>query len=191
MKLYHGTTTSGITELNPGHKSRLYLTDNYAYSLFYIRDREIDFVTCGIAGNGKVYYDEKFPNQLKHLYQSRQGWVYTGEADAKPTKIRGIYIYEGNVPVEEKAFIPDTYAAIMAEVNKGNVIIQSYDMLTADQREQNNRGIVQELITDRGMNPVRIEFLRKHFPEAWSKRKISLHNGNNCAKISQILCKKV
>lgn len=60
MKLYHGTTVSGLDTLRTKSCDRegnevLYLTDNWAYSLFYIRERELDFVTCGVGDGGVVH----------------------------------------------------------------------------------------------------------------------------------------
>lgn len=174
MKLYHGTTVSGLEILRPNSVDRegnpvLYLTDNYSYSLFYIRDREIDFVTCGVREGGIVHYDEKFPNQLETLYHGMSGWVYEVEADAKPTKISGIYVTRDNAKVIGKYFIPDALAAIKEAVSQGYVKLFSYEKTTEEQRKLNQEGMVRWFQSDRQMHPKKEAFLRTHFPDAWEE----------------------
>ncbi len=57
-------------------KPVVYFTPNRAYALFYIRDREINWVTCGVKEDGVIRYDERFPDQLKTIYQGVSGYVY-------------------------------------------------------------------------------------------------------------------
>ena len=54
---YHGSAAAGIATLETrGEKHVVYLTDNRAYALFYLRDPQIDFVTCGVTRDGTVRY---------------------------------------------------------------------------------------------------------------------------------------
>ena len=56
--MYHGSAAAGIQTLQArGEKRVVYLTDNYVYALFYLRDPQIDFVTCGVTRDGTVCYD--------------------------------------------------------------------------------------------------------------------------------------
>lgn len=174
MKLYHGTTEPDLTVLAANSKDRegnpaLYLTNNYAYSLFYIRDRKIDFVTCGIHSDGKVYYDEKLPNQLKLLYQGKQGYVYETDTAAQSTKVKGIFVAGSNTEVTDKQFIPDAYQAIQEEIKQGNVIFIPYESLTPEQKATNQEGILWELQTGRALSSAKKAFYREHFPEVFEK----------------------
>lgn len=176
MKLYHGTTVSGLEILRPNSFDRngdpvLYLTDNFPYSLFYIRDRDIDFVTCGVREGGIVYYDEKFPNQLETLYLDMSGWVYEVEADAEPTKIKGIYLVREEVNVIKKHYVPDAFAAIMEEIRHGNVNLLTYEDTTDEQKALNHEGMIRWFLSDRQMHPKKEAFLQTHFPEAWQEAK--------------------
>ncbi len=167
MILYHGTTAQGLTALHPATDSRpLYLTDSFAYSLFYIRDREIDFVTCGVGSDGKVRYDEKFPDQLKLLYQNRSGWIYEAEAEAEPHRVNGIWLCRQEAKIVSAHFIPDAYRAILSQIEAGNVILQTYEETTQEQRRLNQQGIAMMMQSD--MPEKRRQFLREHFPEAWA-----------------------
>lgn len=176
MKLYHGTTVSGLEVLRAGSLDRdgnpvLYLTNQYAYSLFYIRDREINFVTCGVSTDGTVNYDEKFPQQLQTLYQGISGWVYEVDVDAKPGKVNGIYIAQGDAKITGKTFIPDALQAIRNEIDQGAVKLLAYEDTTQTQRALNREGIVRLFLSDRNMHPKKDAFLRRHFPEAWEEAK--------------------
>lgn len=181
MKLYHGTTIPGLEVLKANSCDRdgnrvLYLTDNYPYSLFYIRDREIDFVTCGVWEGGIVHYDEKFRDQLKILYQGMSGWVYEVEADAEPTKIRGIYVVQGDVAVTGAVHIPDALEAIRSEIAKGSVHFLPYEELSDSQKEMNHEGMVRLFHSGSNRNPRKEAFLREHFPEAWAEVQRILDN---------------
>lgn len=173
MKLYHGTTVSGLTTLcadsHDGQGNRvLFLTDNFSYSLFYIRDRDIDFVTCGVGSDGTVHYDEKFPDQLSILYSGMSGYIYVVEAEAEKTKVNGIYITSGDAKVTEVHEILDVYEAITKEIEIGNVCIITYDKLTDNQKHLNHQGAVH-MIRNCPMNPSREQFFRMYFPDAWKE----------------------
>ncbi len=174
MRLFHATTIAGLDILRANSRDRegnpvLYLTDNVPYSLFYIRDREIDFVTCGVREGGTVHYDEKFPNQLETLYRGMSGWIYEVDTDAVRTKINGIYVVHNDVVVLNKMYIPDVLKAIWDETEKDKVYILPYADLSAEQKRINQDGMVQWFLSDRNMNSRKKKFLRKHFPEAWEE----------------------
>lgn len=169
MKLYHGTTVPDLEILRANSRDRegnpaLYLTDNFSYSLFYIRDREIDFVTCGVDGEGIVHYDEKFPNQLDVLYRGRPGWVYEVDVEAEPTKINGIYVTRGDAGVIRAHYIPDALEAIQSEIQRGAVDFLAYENTTEEQRKLNREGILR-LLEDEKMSSQKRAFFHAHFSE--------------------------
>ena len=183
MRLYHGTTVKGLDILRANSRDKngnpvLYLTDNRAYSLFYIREREIDFVTCGVGAEGIVHYDEKIPNQLELLYQGKTGYVYEVEADAEPTKINGIYVTSQDTKITAVTYIPEAYGAICNEIRKGNVEILHYEELTEEQRRLNEEGIRRWLQSEQRMHPKKEMFLRTHFPAAWAEAQNALAQMN-------------
>lgn len=175
MRLFHGTTEANLQILLPTSRDRqgdpvLYLTDNRVYGLFYIRDREIDFVTCGVDEQGIVHYDEKFKDQLKILYQGKSGYIYATEQDAQASKINGIYTFQGQAKVTSPEYIPDVYEVIRREIELGHVEFLSYEELTEEQRVLNHQGIVH-MIKNVPMNPVKEAFVREYFPDAWEEAK--------------------
>lgn len=175
MILYHGSTEPALEILRPKSKSNsgsslLYLTNNRAYSLFYIRDREIDFVTCGVDGKGIVQYDEKFSDQLKILYRGRSGYIYITDQEAERSKINGIYICRGEAIVTEVEYIPDAYEAILKEIEIGNVNFLSFDNLSEKQKLINHQGVVH-LLKNVRITQKKEMFLRHYFPDAWKEAK--------------------
>lgn len=175
MQLFHGTTEAGIEILRAESHDKqgnavVYLTDNWTYSLFYIRDRKIDFVTCGVDEQGIVHYDEKFKDQLKILYQGRPGYIYATEQDAQPSRINGIYTVQGQVKVTNAEYVPDVYEAIQREIELGHVELLLYEALTEEQKLLNHQGIVH-MIDHVSMNPEKEAFVREYFPDAWEEAK--------------------
>ena len=172
MKLYHGTSISGLKILRANSRDRagnpvLYLTDHFSYSLFYIRDQEIDFVTCGVRAGGVVHYDEKFLDQLKILYGNRSGWVYEVDVDAEPTKTKGIYVVRGDASVSRIYAIPDVLQAIYDEIRKDKVHFLRFEDLTDEQLRLNREGMTRYFLSEQNLTTRKKQFLQEHFPEAW------------------------
>lgn len=173
MRLYHGTLVPGLKILSVSSRDRernpaLYLTDNRAYGLFYIRDREIDFVTCGVGKDGKVYYDEKFPSQLEVLYRGKRGFLYETDAQAEQARVPGIWLCRKEATITGVEEISDVYEAIKREIERGTVVLLRYEELTLEQKAQNHAGIVNE-IRRFPVTPQKEAFYRKYFPEAWDE----------------------
>ena len=69
IDFYHGSVKENLLKLdviskcneNPEIKCA-YITNNYAYSLLYIRDMDINIVTAWVGDDGIVYYEEQFKN---------------------------------------------------------------------------------------------------------------------------------
>lgn len=83
MLLYHGSAAGGLTRLTG--QPCVYLTPYPCYALCYIRDPNVNYVTCGVDKDGVVRYDVNFPEQLRTLYVGRSGWLYRcGEGGGAP-----------------------------------------------------------------------------------------------------------
>ena len=174
MIFYHGTEHANLERLHPNSHDKqgnpcLYVTDNRAYSIFYLRDRNIDFVTCGVGPDGKVCYDEKFPDQLKILYQGRNGYIYEVDTQAEQTAIRGVWTCRKEARVRSFTFIPDAYQAIWAEIEKGTVVFLPFEQLHEEQLKNNHEGAVRMFLSGKKMNSEKETFYRTHFPKAWEE----------------------
>ncbi|MDW7656905.1 MAG: DUF4111 domain-containing protein [Bacillota bacterium] len=168
---YHGTTTPGITELkaNP----IVYLTPNRAYALFYIVDKNVNWVTCGIKDNdGKVHYDERFPNQLEKLYNGKSGYLYRCN-DAEGLilgKSRDIVVSQSPVSVAGYEFIPDVFHEILNYEKAGAVVVKRYKNLTDTEKKDIFDMMLYyiyklDLLAEKG---TKADFIRESFPDAWA-----------------------
>mgnify|MGYP004666496015 CR=1 FL=1 len=174
--LYHGSAAAGIRTLQArGDKRTVYLTDNRAYALFYLRDPQIDFVTCGVTRDGTVRYEERFPDQLRTLYAGRSGWIYSCAENAamEKTRVPGIWVSREDVPVAGAEYIADAYEAIAPYLADGRVCVRVYETLSARERAEND-GAIADYIRKSGViweTSPRAAFYRERFPAAWEQAK--------------------
>lgn len=185
--LYHGSAVPNITELLTNAKSYdgkhdiLYLTDNFAYSLFYIWDSKHNLkkrkhVTCGIE-NGIVYYEEQFENQLKRFYDGVSGFVYVvNDSDGfrQVADRESMWFSDNNALVSEAIFIPNVYEEIQKYVAEGKIKIISFEQ--ADRKRIDNlyEHISERIVKDNLLNDPDCEdalFYRTFFSNAWEEAK--------------------
>jgi len=167
---YHGTPAANITTLAPPPGGVLYLTNCRAYALFYIRDLAVNHVTCGVAKDGAVVYDEQFPGQLRALYAGREGWLYAcGDGKLAPGHSPWIVTCGHAVPVISTEYIPDAYEAIAREIAAGAVRVKRYEDKTPEQKRDITEMMVCKIYKDGflGANTPKARFFEKSFPEAW------------------------
>lgn len=183
MIFYHGTTTAGIKELGLLSKthdeikpSAVYLTPNRSYALFYIRDIEVNHVTCCVTVDGYIRYDEQFPNQLRTIYKNMSGYLYKclGNDYFEKTATRDVWVSKKSVPVAETEFIPDVYEEILKNEAAGAVKVNRYELLTNEQKQDIYDMIVHyiyklDLIKS---NSKKAEFFHDNFPDAWNYAEI-------------------
>jgi len=171
MQYYHGSPIAGIKTLTPTPSKVLYLTNNRAYALFYIRDLDVNWGTCGVDADGVVAYDERFPGQLRALYAGRCGWLYACEEDGSfvPGNSPWIVISNLVVPVASAVFIPDVYGEILREVAAGTVRVKRYEDKTRAETQDIFEMMVHYIFKNRllGAQTPKARFIEQNFPEAW------------------------
>ena len=94
MTYYHASPTGGLQLLEPrktlyfDKPTQVCLTSLRAMALFYIiRNYEYAY---GYTRQGKLYFDDPFPDALKKLYAGKSGWLYTcAEGDYEKTVLSG------------------------------------------------------------------------------------------------------
>ena len=182
MIYYHGTTED-LTKLNAvskdhadAHNSVVYLTPNRAYALFYIRDREINWVTCGVKGDGVILYDERFPDQLKTIYRGVSGYIYSCEDNGSfvTSKTRDIYTCNQPVSINSKVFVPDVYEELLKYVQRGSIDVTRYESLSEDEKQDVFDMMVHSIFKNDLFNSSgkKAAFFREHFTEAWEYVKL-------------------
>jgi hypothetical protein len=175
---YHGTITKGISELRADPV--LYLTANRAYALFYIIDKDINWVTCGVKDDGVVHYDERYPNQLERLYGGKSGFLYSvRDGNFTHGKSRDIYVSDTPVAVTACEFIPDVYAEILRYEASGLIAVKRYETLSADERHAVFVMMVKYIFKNNLLTLIgpKVDFIKTSFPEAWEYAKKMFKDG--------------
>ncbi len=169
--LYHGSVVGGLDTILANAKSHVdgtkaaYFTTDRVYALVCCRSRSENFVTMGLRA-GKQHYFERFPDQLKCLYQGKEGFLYQPAAaqDLKNTKGHS-WERSADVPVLLREYIPDVYAEILREENAGNVVIHRYaEIDPAEQKLHAN--YIRDHLDDPECAAYR-DFLERHFSPLW------------------------
>jgi len=172
MTCYHGSPIAGIKVLSPPPGRPLYLTDCRAYALFYIRDLEINWVTCGVR-DGVVVYDEQFPGQLRVLYAGQSGWLYACEGEFAPGNSPWIVLAHEPVPVTSAEFIPDAYEAILREIDAGTVRVDKYENKSEEYLQERTEGMARHIVKSGWLeaDTPKARFAEQYFPAAWEMAK--------------------
>lgn len=144
-----------------------YFTLDRVYALVCCRDRTENFVTMGPDRDGVQHYLERFPDQLKILYQGREGFLYV------PICERGLIRTKGNsfesredVAVVLQEYIPDVYTAILDEERVGHVIIHRYHEIDP-QKQRETALYIRDHMEDEGAD--KRAFYIKHFSPLWEQ----------------------
>lgn len=169
--LFHGTVIGGLNTILANARSHVdgsnvaYFTTDRIYALVCCRNRQENFVTMGLR-DGTQHYFERFPDQLKILYDGKEGFLY------RPVSSIGFHNTKGHtwespadVPVVLLEHIQNVYAEILKEEAAGNVIIHRYaEIDPAEQKLHAN--YTRDHLDDPGWAEYR-EFLFRHFSSLW------------------------
>lgn len=179
MTLYHGSTRENIKALNAVSKDHhstdnrvAYLTSSRTYALFYIRDIEVDYVTCGVNKSGIIVYDEHFPNQLECLYRGVKGYVYHFNSDShfEETAKRTVWVTRNPVHVMAVEKIDNVYEALLMEAQKGHIKINHYEGWTSEKKKDIHEMMVYSLFKKdfKSLSLKSASFFKKNFEEAYA-----------------------
>jgi len=179
MTMYHGSPVAGITELGTLSKthdetasSAVYLTPNRAYALFYIRDLEINYVTCGVTAEGYIRYDENFAGQLRTLYEGKSGFLYKCEdSDSfEKTSTRDVWVSKNPVSVTGIEEVADAYAKIMKCEAAGLIKVNRYESLSEERKRDIYEMILHSIYKSNYTMSTskKAMFYKDYFPQAWN-----------------------
>ena len=171
MPYYHGSPAGGITSLVPPPGGVIYLTSCRAYALFYIRDLAVNHVTCGVAEDGAVVYDEQFPGQLRVIYAGRGGWLYTCEGSGLvPGGSPWIATSDRAVSVIDAEYISDAYETIRRGMDAGAVRVRRYEEKTEEQKRDITEMMVHTIFKNALLDAdtPKARFIEQSFPKAWA-----------------------
>lgn len=174
---YHASNIGGLKNLLPlsiqhgGDEKVCYFTLFRAYALFYLRDIEINHITCSISNEGVTTYYEEFLNQLKVIYGGRSGYLYACENNTEITAghTKGVWVAKQTVFPSSSEYIVDVYAEILKFEKKGEIRVIRYESLPDDKKAEiieKWKGIIikNNLFI---LNTQKSRFYAKSFPQAW------------------------
>lgn len=178
--LYHGSSAGGLTELKPflseHGKPYIYFASNPVVALFYTVhavERPYNWFPYGFK-NGIPVYNEYYPDALADVYKGKTGFLYEFESingAENPTGINCACVCEKPVPVERVIEIPDVFEALVECEKRGQLIIERYDNLNAEQKSGIEKMIKSEIEScDLNSNPdcSYTKFLKSRFPNLFS-----------------------
>ena len=177
MTLYHCSPTPGLEVLRPsvtkyfGKPEQVCLTASLPMALMYgIKHFEYAY---GCTRDGRIYYEEYFPNALEELYRGKAASLYTcaWRADMETTPIPNEYVTPGEVPVEAELPVPDVCGALLEQERLGALKIIRWD----EMGEKRRRWVVRaeaDTIREKGLlarpgGPF-ARALREKYPESWA-----------------------
>ena len=151
------------------------LTSLRAMALFYlIRNYEYAY---GYTRQGKLYFDDPFPNALKKLYAGRSGWLYTCEdGDYEKTEIPNEFVSAQPVRIVGAEYIPDAYVAFLREQEAGNILLLDYAHFASDpEKFAKKRAWLEKAISEeirkkaiwKAPESDCARYYRENYPEIW------------------------
>ena len=172
LQFYHGSILGGLDRYLANAKSHVdgrnvaYFTTDRVYALVCCRSRSENFVTMGPAQNGKQHYFERFPNQLKILYQGREGFLYQPLSVETLKNTKG-HTWESmvDVPVVQREHYSGYICRNSTGRELGRVMIHRYDEI--DPKEQKmHANYMRDHLSDAVYWECR-DFLYQHFSSLW------------------------
>ena len=183
---YHASNIGNLTKILPlsdvreSENKACYFTSLKEYALFYLRDMEINHVTCGVSENGTIIYHEQFPNQLKVIYQRRGGYIYTCENNDNviTAHANGVWMANHPISVVAEEHIEDVYTEILKSEETGKIQIVRYELLSQEKKHEivimmKNYIIRNNLLFN---DSAKARFWAENFPQSWKLAKIKQLN---------------
>ena len=184
MILYHGTHMQNIATLKPFatrrnaiSKPAICFTPNPHIALFYICNRSYKWVTFNENENGKVVFTEHYENMLYDFYNNVSRSIYECNGNnpcISPTHMKGVYVSESPMKVEKETVIANAYDEILNQESLGNITVQRYDQLSADEKSRISKSTIQAIHMQKLLIPSdhipkveQADFVRSHFHAEW------------------------
>ena len=171
---YHCSPTGGLTRLEPGKPqnfdkpSLVYMTTSLPMALMYgIRNFEY---TYGYTADGRIYYEEYFPDALRHLYGGKTAYLYICKPlTTEKTIIPNEAVSSAAVEVTEQILIPDVLEALLEQERLGTLQIRRYEELPPKTREWIFRAELEEIRKRKLLHThsAMAAYMKCHYPAVW------------------------
>ena len=169
---YHGSVTGNLDTILANAKSHTdgsrvaYFTTDRVYALVCCRSRQENFVTMGLREDGRLHYFERFPDQLKVMYEGKEGFLYQPAVLPDMENTKG-HTWESHtdVPVILREHVRNVYREILKEEEAGNVVVHRYDEIDPAERKM-HINYMRDHLDDPAYAAYR-EFIYRHFSPLW------------------------
>lgn len=182
MNCYHCSPTAGLKVLEPrtpafnNKPQAVYLAELYPMALLYgIHNFEYAY---GYDKEKRIYYSEYFPGALKELYGGKSASVYLcAPKTTETTRIPFELLSREPVEVLEEIFVPDLYAALLAEERMGTIAIHRYENHVEGHLKWIHAAQLNEIKEYDLLNKggPRADYIRTHYSKTWEE---ALQNEN-------------
>lgn len=176
MPYYHASPIGNLQVLNPaqtkyfGKPAQVYMTTLRPMALFYLI-KNFEY-TYGYTKEGKIYYEEYYPDALKNLYQGKGGFLYTcEEGEYQHTQIPNECVSKYAVRILDCKPIKDAYEEILKEEKAGNLFIRNFHDLTEKDLTRIKKFAIETIIekelwkTDSPFS----EYMKEHYPDSFEE----------------------
>ena len=179
---YHASNLGSLKELLPlstvrGSDEKVcFFTPVRAYALFYLRDMEINHVTCGVSDSGITIYHEQFPDQLTKIYRGRSGYLYVCKNNTNFAIMHTNGVWAATQPMiaEFVEYIDDVYIEILKAEESGYVQVIRYESLCEEKKLEIN-DMMKNYIIKNGLltaDTPKARFFAENFSQSWQEAKI-------------------
>lgn len=176
---YHCSPVSGLTELlphRPQHFDKdalVYMTTSLPMALMYgIRNFEYAY---GYTKDGRIYYEEYFPDALRILYAGKSASLYECAPQITDrTPIPNEIVSPLPVSVLREVCIPDVMEALLEQERLGALMIRRYEQLSPRTREWIFHAEKGEIMKRRLLHtpsPM-ADYMKLHYPDVWEAARL-------------------
>ena len=129
-------------------------------------------MTCFIK-NGKIYYEEQFPGQLKAFYQGVSGYLYCIHHTEDFARVEGwedMWYSRKDAEIAEARYIPDVYEELLKYEREGKLEVISYEKVAPERIKDLYEYIAQKLVNNGIVKQPNCEeavFYRTYFESVW------------------------
>lgn len=175
MTYYHCSPMQGLRVLEPQRPKSfdkpagVYLTTMLPMALMYgVRNYEY---TYGYTREGRIYYEEYFPNALEVLYRGKRASLYVCQPKTvTTTAIPNEAVSPEPVAVLEEIMIADVCEALLEQERLGALVIRRYEELSKGMLEWIRKAEAEEI---RKRNLIHLggsmaDYIRMYYPESWN-----------------------
>ena len=174
--LYHCSPVRGLRTLVPsetayfGKPTQVCMTSLLPMALLYgVRHFEY---TYGYTRDGRLYYEEYFPDALRTIYAGKQASLYCCAPAPRfqRTEIPNEYVSAEPVPVRAEREVPDVLEALLEQERCGALRVVRYAEQTPEMRAWVTEA-ERDVILGHGLlgqeSPF-ARYMRETYPQSWS-----------------------